>query len=78
MLCSSLLDALRMPAAAVAAVDFQFVHVGRFRGLPAELAAVLIAGFDIAAATFVLAPALGMIYLHDRLLDRHRNPMEII
>ena len=53
-----------MPAAAVAAVHFQFVHVGRFRGLPAELAAILITGFDAAAAAFVLALALWVVYLH--------------
>jgi hypothetical protein len=54
-----------MSAAAVAAVHFQFVHVGLLRGLPAELAAIGVAGFDHAAATFVLAFALWVIYLHD-------------
>jgi hypothetical protein len=57
-----------MPAAAVAAVHFQFVHVGLFRGLPAELAAVLVAGLDHAAAAFVLAFALWVVYLHGFLL----------
>jgi hypothetical protein len=60
-----------MAAAAVAAMHFQFVHVGLFRGLPAELAAVLIAGFDHAAAAFVLALALWVIYLHGCLLAFH-------
>lgn len=45
-------------------MDFQFVHVRLFRGLPAELTAILIAGLDVAAATFVLAFALWVVYLH--------------
>jgi hypothetical protein len=49
-------------------MDFQFVHVRLFRGLPAELAAVLVAGLDHAAAAFVLAFALWVVYLHGFLL----------
>ncbi|MGA9342076.1 MAG: hypothetical protein WBV61_07050 [Rhodanobacteraceae bacterium] len=53
-----------MFAAAIAAMDFKLIHVGDCRGLAAILAAILLIGFDNAAAAIVLTPALWMIDLH--------------